>query len=221
MVLKPPFSSQVEEASASDVASQTLAISSLETLKLHEPTTGSTPTMKASEVTTAKAKVDTAEDPWKNGTKEESFLDKIASKDNRPNNFTLKGKNQSDSWMVIYYDTIQDALDILDDPQLEELMDKIAEKNSEFAARFGGSSSFSKPAAKSSGGWGAKKPAAKKSYSRSEPEYDDAYDCEHGEREWVDKGTWRAWMCPTEDRDDKCEPLWANADGSLQPKKRR
>lgn len=172
--------------------------------------------MKASEVATAKAKVDTTEDPWKNGTKEESFLEKISPSKNRPCNFTLKGKGQSDSWLVIYYDTIQDALDILDDPQLEELMDKIAEKNSEFVARFGGSNSFSKPAAKSSGGWGAKK-----SYSRSEPEYDDAYDCKHGEREWVDKGTWRAWMCPEEDRNKKCEPLWANPDGSLQPKKRR
>lgn len=136
----------------------------------------------------------------------------------RPCNFTLKGKGSSDSWLVIYYDTTEDALEVLEDPRLDDLMDAIAAKNEEFQGRFKASGGFSKPAAKSSGGWGGKKPAAKASRS-SEPTYSDDYDCEHGERDWVSKGTWQAWMCPSDDRDDKCDPLWANKDGSLQKKR--
>lgn len=145
----------------------------------------------------------------------------MASKAQRRSNFTLKGKGQSDSWLVVYFSDIQDGLELINSPELDELMDAIAEKNEEFQSRFKGASAPSRGASagRSSGGssWG-KKPAAK-SYN-SEPEYDEAWDCEHGEREWVDKGTWRAWMCSSQDRDDKCGPLWANKDGSLQEKRK-
>lgn len=165
-------------------------------------------------------KVESVEDAWDKEPAPDWVAERTQPSKNRPCNFTLKGKGSSDSWLVIYYDTTEDAIDVLEDPRLDDLMDKIAEKNEEFQLRFKGSASFSKPASKpASGGWN--KPAAK-SYGKSEPSYDDNFDCEHGERTWVDKGSWRAWMCPA-DRNDpsKCDPLWANEDGSIQTKKRR
>lgn len=129
---------------------------------------------------------------------------------------TLKAGTGYDApWLVYHAASVDEGIDFLSHERYDELADLTARKGKELAKAFGGSAPAAKPAA-SSGGWGAKKPAAKPAVS------DDAPECEHGERTWVDKGAWRAWMCPAE-RDDpsKCDPIWANPDGSPQPAKKR
>jgi hypothetical protein len=119
-------------------------------------------------------------------------------------------------WIVLHATDIKDAIEQLNSDEYTELMDLTSRKAKEFTKAFGGSAGFSKPAATASSGF--KKPAAKK------PVYDedsDTYECEHGERTWVTgrsgKGPWQAWMCPADKNDpSKCDPLWANKDGSLQ-----
>ena len=120
-------------------------------------------------------------------------------------------------WIVLHAVDIQDAINQFNSDEYTELMDLAARKSKEFAKAFGGSAGTSKPAA-SSGGWGAKKLAAKQSVSEPDEE---GPECDHGVRNWVTgrsaKGPWQAWMCPAEKNDrSKCDPIWANKDGSPQ-----
>lgn len=136
---------------------------------------------------------------------------------------SLKGGSGTQAWIVGHFNSVEEAVDVFNNPEWEELIKLTVERGNELQEAYGGSS---KPAARASAGrsggsWGSKSKPAEKSYSRSSgPQYKDEYDCDHGERDWVAKGTWQAWMCPSDDKDDKCDPLWANKDGSLQTKRR-
>lgn len=157
------------------------------------------------------------DDPWENGTKETS-PDWVPREEVRQvGTITLKGGAGADSWVVFHPTSIEHALELLNHDQLSDLLELAAQREAEFVRHIktAKGAGFSKPAAASTG---FKKPAAKK------PVYDedsDTYECEHGERTWVTgrsgKGPWQAYMCPADKNDPtKCDPLWANKDGSLQ-----
>jgi hypothetical protein len=162
-----------------------------------------------------KAKIDTTEDVWESGTKETSpdWVPQEALR--QVGTITLKG-GSADSWVVFHPTSIEHGLELLNHESLSDLLELAAQREAEFARHIktAKGAGFSKPAAST----GFKKPAAKA------PVYDedsDTYDCEHGERTWVTgrsgKGPWQAWMCPADKNDrTKCDPLWANKDGSLQ-----
>lgn len=161
-------------------------------------------------------KPEVQEDTWAEPTPTNPVTVVQGSGDREWASITFKaGTGYNAPWLVLKPSSMEEAQGMVNHEDLSELLDQIARKNKEFEKAFGGAPAVSKPAA-SSGGWGAKKPAAKPAVS------DDAPECEHGERTWVDKGAWRAWMCPAE-RDDpsKCDPIWANEDGSPQPAKKR
>jgi hypothetical protein len=174
---------------------------------------GSTPTMESNLVT--KKVNEESDDVWADKTVE--VLKHIDSLDREFLTVTLKAGTGYDApWLVFHANSVDEALESLQHEKLDELMDLTARKGKELAKAFGGSTGFSKPAASASTGF--KKPATKK------PAYDvdsDTHECEHGERDWVTgrsgKGPWQAWMCPADKNDpSKCDPLWANKDGSLQ-----
>lgn len=163
-----------------------------------------------------KKPVETTEDPWENAS-----IDVQAELANKPSDrdfltVTLKAGTGYDApWLVFHANSVSEALEALQDEQLDELMDLTARKGKELAKAFGGSAGFSKPAGSTSSGY--KKPAAKQAVS----EPDEAPECDHGERNWVTgrsaKGPWYAWMCPADKNDrSKCDPMWANKDGSVQ-----
>jgi hypothetical protein len=160
-------------------------------------------------------KVEPTEDPWEDD--KPSVIEHVGNPDREFLTVTLKAGTGFDApWLVFHTSSVTEALESLQHDDLDELMDLTARRGKELAKAFGGSAGFSKPSA--GGSTGYKKPAAKK------PVYDedsDTYDCEHGERTWVTgrsgKGPWQAWMCPADKNDpSKCDPLWANKDGSLQ-----
>ena len=167
-------------------------------------------------------KVNEESDPWEDTDK----VDVQAEYANRPSErefltVTLKAGTGYDApWLVFHANSVAEALESLKHEDLDELMDLTARKGKELAKAFGGSAGFSKPAAAASTGF--KKPAAKK-YSDG-PVYDEDTDtclCEHGPMTWKTgksgKGPWYAYMCPAAQNDpSKCEPAWANKDGSLQ-----
>jgi hypothetical protein len=67
---------------------------------------------------------------------------------------TLKAGTGYDApWLVFHANSVDEALESLQHDKLDELMDLTARKGKELAKAFGGSQSFSKPAAASSGGW--------------------------------------------------------------------
>lgn len=156
-------------------------------------------------------------DPWEDAT--EGNAPVLHTED--PNRdfltVTLKAGGGYDTpWLVFHANSVEEALASLKHDDLDELMDLTARKAKEFAKAFGGPQSASKPSA--GGSWGNKKPAPKQAVSEPDEE---GPECDHGVRNWVTgrsaKGPWFAWMCPAEKNDrTKCDPIWANKDGSPQ-----
>lgn len=163
-----------------------------------------------------KKPVETTEDPWEDGTKGDALILHTEDPNREFLTVTLKAGTGYDApWLVFHANSVEEALESLQHDQLDELMDLTARKGKELAKAFGGSTGYSKPAGSTSSGY--KKPAAKQAVS----EPDEAPECDHGERNWVTgrsaKGPWYAWMCPADKNDrSKCDPMWANKDGSVQ-----
>jgi len=165
-------------------------------------------------------KVNEEPDVWADDEKP-AVVEHVGNSDRDGAVITLKAGTGFDApWIVLHATSPQDAIAQMTDDSWDELKDLTVRKAKEFAKAFGGSAGFSKPAASASTGF--KKPAAKK--SSSGPEYDedsDTYSCDHGEMVWKTgksgRGSWYAYMCPAGQNDpSKCDPAWANKDGSLQ-----
>lgn len=115
-------------------------------------------------------KPEPTEDPWmvdnegnKLGRAEYSSGITVVPKDREWATITLKaGTGYNAPWLVFKPTSIEDAKDIMQHEDLEELIDLVARRNKEFERAFGGAPvAASKPAA-SSGGWKGK-PAASSS----------------------------------------------------------
>lgn len=157
------------------------------------------------------------EDTWADATEGDALVLHTEDPNRDFLTVTLKAGTGYDApWLVFHANSVDEALESLQHDKLDELMDLTARKGKELAKAFGGSQGFSKPAASSGGGW--KKPAVKQAVSEPDEE---GPECDHGVRNWVTgrsaKGPWQAWMCPAEKNDrTKCDPIWANKDGSPQ-----
>jgi hypothetical protein len=129
---------------------------------------------------------------------------------------TLKAGTGYDApWLVAHANSVEEALEFLKHPDLDELMDLTARKGKELAKAFGGSQSFAKPAASGSGG-GWSKPAKQEPAGDVEWDPDaEEYTCVHGgavqRKGESDKGPWTGYFCPQpKGSPDQCRPKFLN-----------
>lgn len=110
---------------------------------------------------------------------------------------TLKGGSGFDApWTVIHADNAADALEVLNDPQLEELLNR-TQKVGQFFANQG------KPSGKANGGSGNGKPAGAEQAPAGSPECPPGWTFKSGVSK---KGkAWKAYMPP---RDSDESPIW-------------
>lgn len=117
-------------------------------------------------------------------------------------------------WIVRHANTVAEAVEFMQDEQLDELMDLTARKAKEFAKAFGGSQGFSKPAGSTSTGFS--KPAASQPAGAVEWDAEaEEYTCAHGgavQRKGESaKGPWTGYFCPEpKESNNKCTPKFLN-----------
>ena len=177
--------------------------------------------------TKAKTEESTDQDAWADYNKDAA--PEWAAGDHGPNESTrdlvtisLKGGSGTQAWIVLHANGVGEALDVLNDPEWEELVGLVAKRGTELQEAHGGSSKPAGFAQKPSGGsgWGnrgssnssQKRPSAKGEVSWNSDER--AYGCQHGEavkREGESaKGPWVGYFCPESDRDEQCKPKFKN-----------
>ena len=121
---------------------------------------------------------------------------------------TLKGGAGYDApWIVIYADDAADALTQLRDPNIVELMDVVKKAGAHFSGGEATKAASQKPPAQTAQ-LRPGQPQGSTQPSNGENRY-----CSHGEmtyREGVSKAgkPYRAFFCPSRDRNDQCAPQW-------------
>jgi len=161
MGFSPPFSSQTGASSVEAVGSPPPVTSLLETQTSPDDSIDSTPITESRNVVTKTEEA--VADIWATEPKapvsEREFL-----------TVTLKAGTGYDApWLVAHANSVEEALEFLKHPDLDELMDLTARQGKALGKAFGGSQSFAKPAAGGSGG-GWSKPAPQAAASSETPQ---------------------------------------------------
>lgn len=147
-------------------------------------------------------------DVWNTEEKKDNkSMNEITNNANAKLTVTLKGGAGYDApWIVIYADDAADALTQLRDPNIVELMDVVKKAGAHFSSGEAPKAASQKPqqAAQLRPG----QPQGSTQPSNGESRY-----CTHGEmtyREGVSKAgkPYRAFFCPSRDRNDQCAPQW-------------
>lgn len=122
---------------------------------------------------------------------------------------TLKGgKDFSDPWLVFHCSNIEDAIEQLRHDKVKELITLTKNAGQFFAGQ-------GRPAQSQQRGGDQQAPRTQgRPQGATEPPGGQAKECRHGEMIWKtgfneEKGrAWKAFMCPSRDRSDRCDPIW-------------
>lgn len=122
---------------------------------------------------------------------------------------TLKGgKDFSDPWLVFHCADIEDALEQLRHDKVKELITLTKNAGQYFAGQ-------GQPAQSQQRGGDQQAPRTQgRPQGATEAPGGQAKECRHGEMIWKTgfneaKGrAWKAFMCPSRDRSDRCDPIW-------------
>lgn len=155
-------------------------------------------------------------DPWEDKEETSTPAPIVVQSGDGKLTVTLKaGPGFEVPWIVRHANTVAEAVEFMQDPQLDELMDLTARKAKEFAKAYGGSQAA--PKASGGGSWGNKTPAAPAA-SGGAVEWDaeaEEYTCNHGgatQRKGESaKGPWTGYFCPQpKGSPDQCSPKFLN-----------
>lgn len=133
---------------------------------------------------------------------------------------SLKGGSGVQAWVVGHFMSVEEAMDVLNHPEWDDLMKLIAQRGTELQEAHGGKAPQAAPAARGNTSWGKKTTTASRSSQRGsqgQVAWDKearAFMCEHGEADFKEgesaKGPWAGYFCPEPEKDEQCKPKWKN-----------
>lgn len=150
-------------------------------------------------------------DPWEDEN-EDAEVEQPRPSEREFLTVTLKaGAGFNSPWLVFHANSVEEALESLKHPDLDELMDLTARQGKALEKAYSGSQGFSKPASASTGYKAPSEPAGAVAWDEEEREYT----CVHGgaiQRKGESaKGPWTGYFCPQpKGAPDQCSPHFLN-----------